>query len=272
MAIHSFYVIAWDAGQPLYHRTWVEVSENPTLLSGLLASLELLALKITRQHVNQVTMRDSRFFFKVDDENGLLLVFITDIAEDPTRFGDYLDMLHIRFLETFDDTSSHVAVYQRDPRRARIFDELVDNLISNWETAETTLRSAKIMDILDVFVQFYNITLQKVLTERSRDMHMPDIEQIFSTHLKADPALRSITIDLHGVVSYDQVNPESVRLTHLINTLHIILKELLTIARRTRRRETYETLFFKYYAPLIKAEEGRIKEYDLTKKLVMELL
>lgn len=272
MAIHSFYVIAWDAGQPLYHRTWVEVSENPTLLSGLLASLELLALKITAQHVNEVTMRDSRFFFKVDEENGLLLVFITDIAEDPTRFSDYLDMLHKRFLETFDDISSHIPMNERDPRRSRVFDELVDSLISHWETAEATLRSAKIMDILDVFVQFYNITLQKVLSERSRDMHLPDIEQIFRTHLKTDPALRSITVDLHGVVSYDHVEPEQVRITSLVDTLHVILKELITLARRTRRRETYETLFFKYYAPTIKAEEKRIKEYDLTKKLVMELL
>jgi hypothetical protein len=81
MAIHSFYVIAWDAGQPIYHRTWVEVSDNPTLLSGLLASVELLALKITQQHVNIVTMRDFRFFFKVDEDNGILLVFITDVSK-----------------------------------------------------------------------------------------------------------------------------------------------------------------------------------------------
>lgn len=272
MAIHSFYVIAWDSGQPIYHRTWVEVSDNPTLLSGLLASVELLALKITQQHVNVVTMRDFRFFFKVDDDNGILLVFITDVSEDPSRFNEYLDMLHERFLETFEDVSTHISVYERDPRRARIFDELLDSLISHWETGEASLRSAKVMDILDVYVQFYNLTLQKVLSERSLEMYYSDIERIFHTHLKADPALQNITVNKHGSVSYDKVNPDRVRIPTLVDTLQLILKELVAIARRTRRRQSYETLFFEYYAPIIKAEHERLEEYDLSKKLVMELL
>ncbi len=272
MAIHSFYVIAWDSGQPLYNRTWVEVSDNPTLLSGLLASVELLALKITSQHIDMVTMKNYRFFFKVDDDNGLLLVFITDVVEDPTRFGDYLDMLHNRFLESFADVASHLPVYQRDPRRARVFDELVDSLISHWETGEATLRSAKVMDLLDVFTQFYNITLQKIITPRSREMHFNDIQRIFSTHLKTDSALRPVTLDKHGVVSFDQVDPERVKILGLVDTLSMILKELVAIGRRARRRQSYETLFFEYFAPLIKSEQERIEEYELQKKLVMELL
>jgi hypothetical protein len=272
MAIHSFYVIAWDAGQPLYHRTWIEVSENPTLLSGLLASLELLALKITEQHVNEVTMRDSRFFFKVDEENGLLFVFITDAVEDPSRFGEYLDMLNTRFVETFSDQPYRKPVYHRDPRRARIFDELVDSLVSNWETAEITLRSAKVMDILDVFIHFYNVILQKILSKRTFEKYASDIERIFQSHISQDPELRNIIFDSHGVVSFDQINPERVKLALLISTLQLILQELVTIARRTRRRQTYETLFFEHIAPIIKAEEERILEYALTDKLVMELL
>jgi hypothetical protein len=272
MAIHSFYVIAWDSGQPLYSRTWVEVADNPTLLSGLLASVELLALKITEQHVDMVTMRNSRFFFKVDNENGILLVFITDIADDPTRFGDYLDMLHNRFLENFSDVSSHIPVYQRDPRRASVFDELVDSLISHWETAEASLRAAKIMDLFDLFTQFYNVTLQHVLTDRSREMHFTDIQRILSTHLKADRALRLVTLDKHGVISFDQVDPDRVKLQGLDDILSTILKELVAIVRRTRRRQSYETLFFEHYVPLIKVEQARIEEYDLQKKLVMELL
>ena len=272
MAIHSFYVIAWDSGQPLYHRTWVEVTENPTLLSGLLASVELLALKITSQNVDMVTMRNSRFFFKVDEENGILLVFITDIVDDPTRFGDYLDMLHERFLENFSDVTSHVPVFQRDPRRARVFDELVDTLISHWETGEASLRVAKIMDLLDVFTQFYNVTLQKIITDRAREMHFTDIQRILSTHLKVDPALRPVTMDKHGVISFDQVNPDRVKIQGLVDILSIILKELVAIARRARRRQSYEALFFQHYAPLIKSEQERIEEYELQKKLVMELL
>jgi hypothetical protein len=272
MAIHSFYVIAWDSGRPLYNRTWVELTDNPTLLSGLLASVQLLALKITSQNVDMVTMKNSRFFFKVDDENGLLLVFITDVAEDPTRFGDYLDMLHNRFLETFSDVALHVPIYQADPRRARVFDELVDSLISHWETGEASLRKAKVMDLLDIFTQFYNVTLQKILTEQTLEMHFTDINRILSTHLKADPALRLVALDKHGAISFDQVDPERVNILGLDNTLSSILRELVAIARRTRRRQTYETLFFEYYVPLIKAEQERIKEYELQKKLVMELL
>ncbi len=272
MAIHSFYVIAWDSGQPLYSRTWVEVTENPTLLSGLLASVELLAMKVTEQHVDMVTMKDSRFFFKVDNENSILLVFITDLIDDPTRFGEYLDMLHIRFLENFSDASSHIPVYQRDPQRTKVFDELVDSLISHWETGEASLRTAKVVDLFDIFTQFYNITLQKVISERSLEMHFTDIQRILSTHLKADRALQPVTLDKYSGISFDQVDPDRVNLQGLDDILSVILKELVAIARRTRRRESYEALFFEYYVPLIKAEQKRIEEYGLQQKLVMELL
>ena len=272
MAIHSFYVIAWDSGHPLYHRTWVEIAEHPTLLAGLIASVELLAVKLTNQHVNVVTLRDYRFFFKVDEENGLLMVFITDLVADPTRFTDYLDMLHSRFIETFENPSSHIPISQRDPRRAKVFDELVDSLVSHWETGETTLRAAQVMDILDVYTQFYNLTLQKVLTERTREMYLSDVQRIFSIHLQADPGLRPITLDTHGLVIYDKVDPASVNRDTLVDILHIVLRELVTLARRTRRRQSYETLFFEHYAPTIKAEYERLEEYGLMKKLVMELL
>ncbi|MFX0169789.1 MAG: hypothetical protein ACFE89_10590 [Candidatus Hodarchaeota archaeon] len=272
MAIHSFYVIAWDSGHPLYHRTWVEIAEHPTLLAGLIASVELLALKLTKQHVNVVTLRDYRFFFKVDEENGLLMVFITDFVADPTRFSDYLDMLHSRFIETFDNPSSHIPIDQRDPRRAKVFDELVDSLVSHWETGEVTLRAAQVMDILDVFTQFYNITLQRVLTERTREMYLSDIQRIFSIHLQADPALRPMKLNDQGMVIYDQLDPAQVNRDTIIDILSIVLKELISLVRRTRRRQSYETLFFEHYAPLIKEEYGRLEEYGLMKKLVMELL
>ncbi len=52
----------------------------------------------------------------------------------------------------------------------------------------------------------------------------------------------------------------------------MILKELIAIARRARVRQSYESLFFEHFAPLIKDEQDRIDEYELQKKLVMELL
>jgi hypothetical protein len=103
-------------------------------------------------------------------------------------------------------------------------------------------------------------------------MYYTDIERIFHTHLKADLALRSITVDKRGSVSYEKVDPDRVRIPALVDTLQLVLKELVAIARRTRRRQTYETLFFEHYAPIIKAEHERLEEYDLSKKLVMELL
>jgi hypothetical protein len=103
-------------------------------------------------------------------------------------------------------------------------------------------------------------------------MHFTDIQRILSTHLKGDRALRPVTIDKSGVISFDEVDPERVNLQGLDDILSVILKELVAIARRTRRRQSYEALFFEHYVPLIKTEQNRIEEYELQKKLVMELL
>ncbi len=272
MAIHSFYVIAWEAGQPLYSRTWVEISGNPTLLSGLLASLELLSIRITGQHVNFVNLKDYRFYFKVDETNDILLVFITDTTEDSPRFQEYLEILNQRFLEIFRGASYSVPVFQQDETRIKIFDELVDSLVSNWESAEITLRTAKVMDVLEVFTLFYNVCLQKMLTAQSRMTYYPDIQDIFRRNTTEDPVMRLMTVNRQGVVFFDQVDPERVNLIKLPGILFSILRELITLIRRTRRRESYEELFFEHLVPLLKTQWQRLQAYELTADLVMELI
>ena len=63
--------------------------------------MEHMAQQVAAQHVNVVNMKDRRFFFQIDETNGLLLVFITDVSESSARFRKYLSLLNKKFVKMF---------------------------------------------------------------------------------------------------------------------------------------------------------------------------
>jgi len=232
-----------------------------------------MALHIASQHVNVVTMKNYRFFFQIDSEHGLLLVFVTDTSENPSRFRKYLAILNRQFVEKFRDQLRSTP----PSRLASVgiftsFNEFVDNLVTSWALGEATLTAAKVMDVLEVYTLFFNTILQKFLDEEKRKAHWEEIQEIFQRNIEGNPALSPLHADPRGVVYYDEVDPQQVSYPKLRKVLHRILAGLLSLTRRTLPRQTYQSLVFEHIGPLLRAERRRLKAYQLTMPLVMEIL
>ncbi len=273
MTVHSFYVIGLREGFPLYSRRWTKSDVDSALLSGFLASMEHMAQQVASQHVNVVNLRNRRFFFQIDESSDLLLVFITDIGESSARFRKYLTLLNKKFVELYSDT---LEVLQKkgttDTRLFDDFDDYLDDLVLSWWMGETTVSAAKVMDILEVFTLFFNTILQRFLTDVTRRTYQKDIQNIFKTHTRKIPALHGVHAEKSGVVYYDSIDPQQVKYTTLRNILFKIFHDLIELVRRTMPRQTYQSLVFEHFSPLISIEQKRLKTYALTEKLVMEIL
>lgn len=274
MVIHSFYIISWKSGQHIYNRTWVESDANPVLLSGLLASLEIMALDLTSEYVNVVTLKNSRFFFLIDEPNRLLFVFITDTTEDAPRFRDYLGLLKRRFVEMFSPAS-------RDPSGVtpllddyahKVYNEVVDRLVDKWEKGETSLLDVRIMDVLDVFTLFFNAALQRFLNTESREKHWGRIRDIFHDNTLTDHPFHHLNVTPEGVVDYNKLNPNELEYDRMLRALNKIIREVVALLHEVHSQESYQTLFFQYFVPLIRGETARLKAYQLVDSLVIEIL
>ncbi len=274
MVIQSFYIVAWRGGQHIYSRTWTESDINPVLLSGLLASLELMALNLTSEYVNVVTLKNSRFFFLIDEPNKLLFVFITDTTEESPRFQEYLKLLNERFVKMFNPRRRD----ETDPRplmdeyACNLFDNIVDTLVANWEKGETSLVDARIMDTLDVFSLFYNAALQRFLDQSTRETHWGRIHDIFHDNTLTNHPFHHLSITPNGVVDYNHLNPNELEYNRMLRALNKILRELVTLLHKVYSPESYQTLFFEYFVPLIHGEKIRLKTYQLIDSLVLELI
>ncbi|MFX1576253.1 MAG: hypothetical protein ACFFCF_03665 [Promethearchaeota archaeon] len=273
MTVHSFYVVGLREGFPLYSRKWSQSDVDSALLSGFLASMEHMAQQVAAQHVNVVNMKDRRFFFQIDEKNGLLLVFITDVSESTSRFRKYLGILNKKFVKMFQkqlnelhkDGTTNTTLFKS-------FDEFIDDLVLTWWMGETTVSAAKVMDVFEVFILFYNTILQQFLTDVSRRTYSNEIQQIFSTNMKKIPELVGIYIDKTGVVTYDSIDPQQINYTKFRNVLFDIFHELMLLTRKTMPKQTYHSLVFEYISPLINTEQDRLRTYSLTEKIVMEIL
>ncbi len=271
MAIHGFYVIAWKSGKHVYNRTWVKVGKDPDLLSALIASLEMMALSITSQHVNMITLEDSRFFFSVDEKYKLLFVFITDAKGDATRFKEYLDILSTRFIQIFHSNLTHLESIEGSlPTQA--YNELADSLISGWEQGEITLDKAKVMDVLEVFSLFFDVLLQKFLTPKMREDCWGHLQAAFRDNVSGSIPLHRFTISPQGGAQYGIEDLQSVNYTLMLDSLSRTLKDLITLVQRIITPQSHQALFFRYMIPLIRQERSRLLAYNLFESLVVQLL
>ena len=235
--------------------------------------MEHMAQQVAAQHVNVVNMKDRRFFFQIDEENSLLLVFITDVSESPSRFRKYLGILNKKFVTMFNKQLEELHTNgTTDTTLFNSFDEFIDDLVLTWWMGETTITAAKVMDVFEVFTLFYNTILQQFLTDVSRRTYNAEIQAIFKTNMEKIPQLVGVHIVNTGVVTYDSIDPQQIKYTRFRNVLFEIFHQLIVLTRKTMPKQTYRSLVFEHISPIIRTEQDRLKTYSLTEKIVMEIL
>lgn len=232
-----------------------------------------MAQEVASQHVNVVNLKNRRFFFQIDEPNGLLLVFITDVSESPARFRKYLSLLNKQFVKMFKVELEEL--HKRGTTNMDLFnsfDDFIDNLVLTWWMGETTVSAAKVMDVFEVFTLFYNTILQRFLTEVSRRTYKKEIQAILNKYSEKLPTIQNLHMADTGVINYDTIDPQQTKYTRFRKILFDIFGDLIQLARRTMPKQTYQSLVFEHISPLIRIEQDRLKTYALTEKLVMKIL
>jgi hypothetical protein len=241
-------------------------------LSGLLVSFEVLAKDLTSQFVNHVNLEDFRFIFRVDEDNKLLFVFITDESVAVERYSQYLEILNKRFIEMFKNILPNISESRRDEYRFSTFEQVVDKYVSNWETAEQTLISAKVIDTLELFTLFFDTLLQKFLNEKIRLDNWETIGGIFKTQISSGSPLTGLALHPEGNVFFDKIKVENIDYTDMLRVLGRILRDMFSLTQQLLPEDAYQNLFFKHIIPLINSERERILTWQLTDHLVMRIL
>jgi hypothetical protein len=235
--------------------------------------MEHMAQQVAADHVNVVNLKNRRFFFQIDEPNGLLLVFVTDASESLARFRKYLSLLNKKFVKLFRKQIDELHDKgTTDTNLFKSFDDFIDNLVLTWWMGESTVTAAKVMDVFEIFTLFYNTVLQHFLTEVSRRTYENDIQEILQSNITKIPPIQGLHMDASGVVNYDSIDPQQIKYPRFRQVLLKIFRELLQLARKTMPKQTYQSLVFEHISPLIRVEQDRMKTYALTEKIVMEIL
>ncbi|MFX1563427.1 MAG: hypothetical protein ACFFDP_08985, partial [Promethearchaeota archaeon] len=282
LTVHSFFVISLPEGFPLYSRRWTigtksTKANNSTvetnLLSGLLASIQNMAQYVTSQHVNMVNLKNYRFFYQIDEKNGLLLVFMADPSDSPSRVRKYMSIVNDKFVEMFHEKI--VMVHEKATFSSTFFasfDKFIDNLITTLWMGEGTLKAAKAMDVLEIYILFFNTILQQFLTEKTRKAHLPEIQSIFKKHVTKITSLQTMYVHPSGVIYHEAIDSRQIKYQKLRKILSNIFHDFMTLIKQIIPKRTYQTLVFKHLGLLIRTEQSRLKAYSLIGTLMMEIM
>jgi hypothetical protein len=272
--IRGFYITGWKSGKHIFSRTWLESEYDSILLSALITSLETIALSLTTEQVNLVTLEDSRFFFKFDKNNQLLFILITGLSKGTIRYRSYLEYMSKYFTERFDpllkDTEAPILLLEEGIQEK--IASAVDTFVENWERAESDLAEVKIQDVLDVYSLFYNTIIMKCLDEDTRNNSWNYIQKLFKEHPLSSGSFDYLSVDPPGFVNYDELGLSALNYDFMLKRLNRILKGLVLLSKRTRSQEHYQDAFFKHVVPVIRLEHQRLKTYQLNDLLVVHLL
>lgn len=272
MVVHSFHIVTWQGGAPLFTKTWTETVKDPALLSELLANLEGMAKNLTSIAPSHIILGELQLIFHVDEANGLLFVFVTDVDAKVERWSEYLALLNKRFIEMFKNLLPSIIESERDEYQLSTFEQVVEKYVANWEVAEYGLLSAKVIDTLDLYSLFFNTILQKFLNEKMRLENWDTIGRIFQNQIAPNSPLSGLALHPDGNVFFDKINVENIDYTRMLKTLGRILRNLFALTQQLLSTETYQNLFFTHMIPLISSERDRLTTWELTSHLVMEIL
>lgn len=272
--IRGFYITGWKSGKHLFSRTWVEKEYDSILLSALITSLETIALSLTTEQVNLVTLENSRFFFKFDKKNQLLFILITGLSTGTIRYRSYLEYMSKYFIEHFRPLlkDSDVSFLMLEENIQKRVVSVMDTFVENWERAESNLVEVKIQDVLEVYSLFFSTIIMKCLGEQTRKEYWNFILKLFQENALSTGSFDYLSIVPPGIVNYDELGLSNLNYDFMLKRLNRILRALVVLSKQAHSQEHYQDVFFEHVVPVIQLEHQRLRTYQLNDLLVMHLL
>ncbi|MFX1294947.1 MAG: hypothetical protein ACFFD2_08870 [Promethearchaeota archaeon] len=244
--LHTIYIIEKKSGRAIFSKSY-EFNIDETLISGFLSALYGFAqAELEEGGVDNIDMYGNRFVYV--DDRGLLYIGAADKQDSAPMLHEQLNVMKDNFNKTFDipaDKGFDGLNWDGNIVTFKIFEEILDMLVEQWEMAKKIAKSAYMMDLIDVYQNLLQ-TLAK----------FPEFEKLnLAEGEELDISKMAFDEGSADMMMLAQLDEHAIR-----DNLNTIVENFVSILKRSMDESTFLQRIQKFIFPYIKNDWTRIKE------------
>ncbi len=252
-----------DSGITLVYKPYMDFQVNEDLVSGLLTALNQFTIVEFKQGIDSIEMGGLRWVYIQDKDTNLLFIVAAtkDVSTDTLR--SRLDVIRITFIQQYaSEKNRWQGKWAGNVEIYKPFENVIDEFYTQWQQAEQITTVAEFFDILGIFQQILNLSVNLIegrLSGKKKKIIYHRIEKLFENYseskiVKENPELRNITFEKQIGFNLTSINP-------MVCDINVTEKQIIGLIRHVVEIIKNEV---GYYPSLKNFVEENIFDYLLT--------
>ncbi|TXT59204.1 MAG: hypothetical protein BAJALOKI2v1_240032 [Promethearchaeota archaeon] len=274
----NIWILDSESGVLLLYKPYIELMINEDLVSGLLAALNQFSVFELGQSLESLEMVGLRWVYLEDKEANLLFIAADNKDVSADILNARLDVIRQSFIsEYIEDKKNWRENWDSNTEKFKPFKKVIDEYYMQWKQAESITTIAEFFDILGIYQQVLNLTLNftdPTISNKKKDRILRRIEYLFtrfknSEEVKNEPELNKLDFSMESGINVININPNNAemitverKLTELLRKIIYIIKNELGIAKSVQffiNENVFDYIFNNYL---------HLKELNLDKFLL----
>ena len=193
-----------DSGITLVYKAFMDFPVNEDLVSGLLTALNQFTIVEFQEGIESIEMGGLRWVYIQDKETNLLFI----AADTKDTRGDILrarlDVIRVTFIQEYaSEKNRWQGKWAGNVEIYKPFEKIIDEYYTQWQQAESVTTLAEFFDILGIFQQITNLTINIIegyISEEKKQSIYEKIEKLLEDNVnleivKENPDLNNITFE-----------------------------------------------------------------------------
>ncbi|KKN05882.1 hypothetical protein LCGC14_1082940 [marine sediment metagenome] len=193
-----------DSGITLVYKAYMDFPVNEDLVSGLLTALNQFTIVEFQEGIESIEMGGLRWVYIQDKETNLLFI----AADTKDTRGDILrarlDVIRVTFIQEYaSEKNRWQGKWAGNVEIYKPFEKIIDEYYTQWQQAESVTTLAEFFDILGIFQQITNLTINIIegyISEEKKQSIYEKIEKLLEDNVnleivKENPDLNNITFE-----------------------------------------------------------------------------
>ena len=254
--LHSLFLMERASGRILFAKQFGKIKIDENLLSGFLTALDGFARSELKGTVGieNIDMGGIRWVYL--DDRGVLYVSASEKTDSPEMLLSQLMAVSATFNEYFNiENDFSELLWDGNYHRFAVFDDVLNQLIQDWEKAKKVQDAAALMDVLDVY--------QQIITGMGTSVNLGDEFSLNIMEMAFEE--ESGSWDIERLAQLDHLEFKE-RLKNILVNFLIMIKETLGAD------QLFKSLIRQNIYPILKSDWRRIRELDIDSFIIQTLL
>ena len=237
----NVWILNSESGITLVYQAYQELIANEDLVSGLLTALNHFTVFEFKQGIESIEMGGLRWVYLEEKEFNLLFIAADNKDVSAEILRARLNIIKQSFVHDYVENNDFAKFLKEEWNgnisRFQPFKKTIDEYYHQWKEAENITTIAEFFDILGIFQQILNMTLNILSNIKEKDRLYSELEDMFS-NLKQDPnflednELQKISFSRASGFNIININPSKCDMMVVERSLIKLVKNVIKIIKK----------------------------------------